>query len=72
MADSGRIGQWLIWTEAVVDAGCCGQMPLSASALAGDSPNVQWLLCGRVREVQRLLQTAVTVVGGYDGRYNYE
>ena len=56
--------------EAMVDVGHGGQRPLPATALAGDSPDWRGLLCGRAREVRRMLQTAITVVGRYDGRYN--
>ena len=56
--------------KAVVDVGRGGQRPLPATALAGDSPDGRGLLCGRAREVRGMLQTAVTVVGRYDGRYN--
>ena len=55
-----------------MDSGRGGQRSLPAGGLAGDSPDRKRILCGRAREVRRLLQTAATVVGGYDGRYNYE
>ena len=56
--------------EAMVDVGHDRQRPLPATALTGNSPDGRGLSCGRARESRRMLQTAVTVVGRYDGPYN--
>ena len=55
--------------EVVVDVGR-GQRPLPATTLAGNSPDKRRLLCGRAREIRRMLQTVVTVVSRYDMPYN--
>ena len=64
VSDNGRFGRRAWWTLAVAGSDRYQQRPWQATSLM---PDGQWLLCGRAREVRRLLQTAVTVVGGYDG-----